>query len=254
MSMTRVDLSIILACYNEGPTFEKSIKKIISVLGRIGKKWEIIFVEDKSIDGTKKSIEKFTKETKKSSRRHFDSSQIFGGQVKAIYHKKNYGRGKSVSDGIIKASGEICGYLDVDLEVSADYIPIFVAEVEKGYDMVVGRRFYEGGLRSLTRFIASKTYAFLVKRWLRISFEDTEVGYKFFRRSKILPVVLKTRDSGWFWDTEICARAYFVGLKISQVPVLFVKRTDKKSTVRLLPDTWQYLIKLIQIKSKLPKT
>src|SRR3990167_2995364 len=101
--MSKVDLSLIIHCYNEGPTFEKSVNKIIRELKKINLSWEIIFVEDKSADDTKKTVEKLTKQYKNS---------------RAIFHKKNEGRGKSVSDGIKTAKGDICGYLDVDLEVS----------------------------------------------------------------------------------------------------------------------------------------
>ena len=237
--MQKVDFSLILACYNESTTFEKSVREIISVLNNLKRNWEIIFVEDKSTDETKKSVEEFTKEIK---------------NAKAIFHTKNEGRGKSVSDGIKAAKGIICGYLDVDLEVSASYIPLFVEEIEKGSDMVIGKRFYEGNFKSMIRFIASKFYSTLVKTILNIPIEDTEAGYKFFKRHKILPILSKVQDKHWFWDTEICTRAYWKGLKISQVPVLFVKRKDKKSTVKLIPDSWNYLIKLLKFKSEVPKT
>ena len=247
--MQKVDFSLILACYNESTTFEKSVREIVSVLNNLKRNWEIIFVEDKSTDETKKSVEKLAREIENAQLR-----QGYAGQVRAIFHTKNEGRGKSVSDGIKAAKGIICGYLDVDLEVSASYIPLFVEEIEKGSDMVIGKRFYEGNFKSMIRFIASKFYSTLVKTILNIPIEDTEAGYKFFKSHKILPILSKVQDKHWFWDTEICTRAYWKGLKISQVPVLFVKRKDKKSTVKLIPDSWNYLIKLLKFKSEVPKT
>ena len=246
--MQKVDFSLILACYNESTTFEKSVREIISVLNNLKRNWEIIFVEDKSTDETKKSVEKLAREIENAQLR-----QGYAGQVRAIFHTKNEGRGKSVSDGIRTAKGIICGYLDVDLEVSASYIPLFIEEIEKGYDMVVGKRFYESNFRSVARFIASRVYAFAVKQILNIPIEDTEAGYKFFKRYRILPILSSVHDKHWFWDTEICARAYWKGLKITQVPVLFVKRIDKKSTVRLIPDSWNYVIKLLKFRSQVPK-
>lgn len=244
--MAKVDLSIILACYNEGATFATSVLKIVKELKKTKSKWEIIFVEDKSVDSTAQTIKKLVWELKNSRRR-----QGFGGQAKAIFHRRNLGRGKSVGDGIMAARGEICGYLDVDLEVSEKYIPLFVDEIEKGADMAVGKRFYEGGFKSLTRLLASKIYAFLVNNFLKVPISDTEAGYKFFRRSKILPVLARVADSHWFWDTEICARAYLAGLSISEVPVLFVRRSDKKSTVRLVPDSIDYLMKILRFRSQM---
>lgn len=231
--MAKVDASIILPCYNEGPTLEKSVAKIVNVCESLKKRWEIIFVEDKSVDGTRKTVEKICLRIK---------------NTKAIYHEKNQGRGKSVADGIRAAEGEICGYLDVDLEVPAQYIPIFIEEIENGRDLVVGRRFYEGGYQVILRYLASKIYAMIVKTLLDTGVQDSEAGYKFFRTAKILPILVKTRDKRWFWDTEICARAKKAGLVISEVPVLFKRRTDKKSTVKLFTDTWDYLVSIIKFK------
>lgn len=235
--MGKVEISIIIPTFNEGPTFGKSVEKIMHELKKLRKSYEIIFVEDKSIDDTKKSVEKFTKKYK---------------NISAIYHLRNEGRGKSVSDGLKAARGEICGYLDVDLEVSERYIPLFIKEIQSGNELVVGKRFYDGeGPRGFPRFLASKIYALFVKTLFACPIEDTEAGYKFFRRSRILPLVKKVKSKHWFWDTEICVRAHLENLKIEQVPVLFRRREEKKSTVNLLPDTIDYIRNLIILKSKL---
>lgn len=231
--MSSIDLSIVIPCYNEGPTLEKSVARIIKALDQLGKRWEIIFVEDGSTDGTKETVAKLVKKI---------------ANAKAIFHGKNEGRGKAVADGIRASQGSICGFLDVDLEVAESYIPIFTREIEEGAQMVIGRRFYEKGGSAFFRFVASKIYALIAKFLLRLPFSDTEAGFKFFNRSAILPIVSKVKDKGWFWDTEICARAFWMGLKISQIPVLFVRRADKKSTVRMLPDTWNYLFRLIRFR------
>ena len=235
--MAKVNLSIIIPCYNEGSTFTKSVDKIVQELKNINLGWEIIFVEDKSTDDTKSAVEILIKGIK---------------NARAIFHKKNEGRGKSVSDGIKTARGDICGYLDIDLEVSERYIPLFAKEIEHGFDFAVGKRFYEGGgLSAILRFLASKTYAIAVKYIVDIPVEDTEAGYKFFRKAKILPILAKVKSKHWFWDTEICAFAHWNGLSITQIPVLFKRRYDKKSTVRLIPDTIDYIKNLIRIKSQM---
>lgn len=236
--MQKPYITIIIPCYNEGPTFEKSVGKIIGQLKKLKRSWEIIFIEDKSTDGTKSSVEKIVNNLKSSA---------------AIYHKKNTGRGKSVEEGINQAKGDICGFLDVDLEVSERYIPVFIKEVEKGADLVVGKRFYESGFKSIIRVVASKFYALVIKVVLDLPVDDTEAGYKFFRRKTILPILKKTNDKHWFWDTEICARASQAGLVVNQLPVLFIRRPEKKSTVKLLPDSITYISSLIKFRSDIKK-
>lgn len=235
--MKKPDLSLIIPCYNEGPTFEKSVAEIFNVLKRLKYHSEIIFVEDKSTDNTRQSVEKFVSGLP---------------NVKAIFHLKNEGRGKSVSDGIKMSSGKTCGFMDVDCEVSPFYVHIFVEEIKKGNDMAIATRFYETN-NGLLRYFSSKSYSYLVKKILDLPFADTEAGFKFFDKRKILPIIDKVRDKGWFWDTEICARAHFDGLKISEVPVLFIRRKDKKSTVKIIPDSVSYFKKALKFRSVIKK-
>lgn len=225
--------SLILPCYNEGPTFLKSINSILKEIKKLHKSYGIILVEDKSVDHTREYIENLVA-------REF--------RCKAIYHTKNMGRGASVSDGIRAAKGKIVGFMDVDCEISPSYIPLFINEVENGADMVIGRRFYESSAKAISRVIASKSYAIISKFLLGLPFEDTEAGFKFFKRERILPVLKKTTNPGWFWDTEICARANEAGLKIKQIPVLFIRRIDKKSTVSLFSDSLTYAKELLKFR------
>jgi len=236
--MNRPYVSLIIPCFNEGAIFENSVEKIINVLEKINHDWEIIFVDDKSEDDTKKKVERFVKNSK---------------NIKAIYHKNNQGRGKAVTNGIGIAKGEICGYIDVDLEVSENYIPLFVQEIKKGDDLVVGRRFYESTIKSIIRVIISKVYALAINRILNLPLGDTEAGYKFFNRKNILPVLSKVKSVHWFWDTEICAQAYWQGLNISEIPVIYQRRNEKKSTVKLIPDIIDYIKNIYRLKSQVPK-
>lgn len=227
--MAKPYFSLVLACYNEGPTFEESVTKIISSLNKLKITWEIIFVEDKSTDETRLKALKLERSIKNS---------------RLLLHKVNQGRGKTVSDGLKVATGTICGYMDVDCEISPTYIAVFIKKIQSGNDVVIARRHYQSSYRNMTREISSKGYALLLKWALGLPLGDTEAGFKFFNRKKILPVLKSTRDFGWFWDTEICARSYLAGLAISQVDVKFKKREDKKSTVRVFTDSVDYAKKL----------
>ena len=59
----KFDFSLVLACYNEGSLFKTNIKKIFSVLDQTDFSYEIIFVEDKSIDKTAASIRQLSRIT-----------------------------------------------------------------------------------------------------------------------------------------------------------------------------------------------
>lgn len=235
MGRTKVDVSIVLACYNEGPTLEQSLNTVQDTMSKTKYSWEVICIDDNSSDDTANIINKFASKNKNFS---------------TIYHKKNKGRGATVREGMLKSRGEVTGYIDVDLEVDAVYIPKFVQTIKSDVDVAIAHRIYKEEIIGVLRWLASKLYVIVVRSVLGLDFKDTEAGYKFFNRKKIIPVLKKTKNNGWFFDTEVLAESSVAGLKINEIPVLFVRRPDKKSTVRLIPDTIDY-IKAITAYKKL---
>ena len=233
-----VDISIVIACYNEEPLLEESVKKIMGVMDATRWKYELIFVDDRSHDNTRQIINRIIAENPK----HL---------LKKIFHERNTGRGKTVTDGILNAEGTYVGYLDIDLEVGAHYIPLMVIALQQGADIATAFRVYKETLKLFFRSLLSIGYRFLMHQMLKIPVKDTETGYKFFNRKRILPVLKETKESGWFWDTEIMALSYHANLKIVELPCLFVRRYDKKSSVNVIRDTFEYLTKLVKFSREL---
>ena len=238
--MKKIKFSLILPCYNEAEHFSKSADIILQTLINNKKSFEIIFVDDKSKDSTKELISKFIN-------KHYDQ------KLKVIYHKSNQGRGKTVADGILASKGDYVGYMDIDCEVSPKYIGEFINKLKNGYDIVYGHRNYEINISGLIRTITSITYKKLVNLLINTTITDSETGYKFFNRKKIIPLLKTTHDNGWFWDTEIMIKSEMSRLKITSIPVLFKRRKDKTSTVNLLKDSTQYLLKLFQFRKTINK-
>lgn len=237
--MSKIELTLILPCYNEAEHFVTSVPQILNVLHSSKISYEVIFIDDKSTDSTKLLIKKFTSLEKNNS--------------KAIYHRSNVGRGGTVAQGIKLARGKYVGFIDIDCEISPRYIPSCIDALKKGSDIVCGHRRYDFSLLGFFRAVASKLYSYLVKWMLNSPVFDTEAGYKFFNKQKILPVLKETLDAGWFWDTEIMIRAVRHGLKIKMIPVEFKRRTDKTSTVHLIRDSLDYFIKLIKFRQRINK-
>lgn len=237
----RYDLSLVLACYNEAETFTRSIKEIIAVLDKTDWTYEIILVDDKSTDQTVQLIHQIVQAY---PRKH----------ISAYFHPHRLGRGATVSEGFLKAKGRIVGYIDIDLEIPAWYIPRFIESLNRHVDAAIGHRIYDLNFKSFLRWLSSKGYIWVRQQLLNLPLTDTESGYKFFKRDKILPIVKACRDTHWFWDTEIVARSLKHGLRFREIPVVFIKRADKTSTVRLLPDTLDYLRQLWRYRHELKFT
>ncbi len=233
-------VSLVLACYNEEQILETSFAEIREILRELGRPFEVIFVDDASRDRTREILRALVAA-------HSDLD------LNVILHERNQGRGATVTDGFRAARGEITGYLDVDLEVHCRYVPSLVRALDQGADVATVRRIYAFQILRLDRYLMSRGYSFLVRRLLGVDLQDTETGFKFFRREKLLPVLDQIRDPGWFWDTEFMVRALRRGLRIVEIPGAYLRRYDKASTVRGLRDSAEYFLKLLSFRRELER-
>jgi len=235
-------LSLVLACYNEVPVLENSVREIVKTLEFTRMTYEMIFVDDCSRDGTPDLI-----------RRIIESyPQV---RMKAVYHERNLGRGRAVADGVREAAGEIVGFLDVDLEVHARYIPACCLAIRDGAQVAVGARVFKFVPHGLFRRFLSAAYASLVRAILPVGgLTDTETGCKFFRRMSLLPILDLVEDPGWFWDTETMVRCRLAGLSIVEIPCLYIRNPGNRSSVRVLRDSVTYLARLVAFRMLLGKT
>jgi len=208
------------------------VRQTMEVLDNCRLQWEAIFVDDFSSDATRRLIDEIIAEHPEK-------------ELRRIFHETNTGRGRAVSDGFRVATGEVIGYIDIDLEVHARYIPsMYLSIMRGGYDVATALRAYKPSLRIMGRHIMSNGYCWLRNRMLELPVRDTETGFKFFRRNRILPLLDAIEDKAWFWDTEIMALAWAHGLRIKEIPCLFVRQFSKKSSVHAIRDSWRGLCKL----------
>jgi glycosyltransferase involved in cell wall biosynthesis len=226
---TPPEVSLVIACYNEELVIQDSVAELTAILETMRHTWEIIFVDDGSHDRTVPLLQEIIRND---------------ARMTLITHPKNVGRGGTVSDGIRRAVGSVVGFIDIDLETHARYIPGLVDTVERGADLAIARRTYKLRPRLLLRAFLSKAYMFLASILLQMPRVDTETGCKFFNRRRILPVLDEIEDSHWFWDTEVVVRSQLKGYSIVEIPTLFLRRQDLPSTVNVISDTLDYLRKL----------
>jgi glycosyltransferase involved in cell wall biosynthesis len=227
MSEPVMDLSLVIACYNEEYELAESVRQVVEVLDSARWSWEMIFVDDVSRDRTRELIDRLI-------------AQYSGKNFRKLFHERNTGRGRTVTDGFHLARGRFIGYIDIDLEVHARYIPSMLLALEQGADVATAHRIYKVQPRLFIRFIASQGYAHLMRWLLGVYLKDTETGYKFFNRERILPLLDQVENERWFWDTEIMVRAALAGLIIQEIPCLFIRRYDKQSTVNVIADSIDY--------------
>jgi glycosyltransferase involved in cell wall biosynthesis len=236
------ELSLVLACYNEEAIVDESVEVIVHVLDTADIGAELVFVDDGSRDRTRERIQTLARQ--------------YGERVdiQTLFRIRNGGRGRAVSDGMRLARGRLVGFIDVDLEIDAGYVVDGIRALRAGADVAVAWRVHVSGWRSPGRYVMSRSYAWLVRRLLRLSAaRDTEAGFKLFRREKLLPLLADCREAGWFWDTEIMALAEVAGLAVAEIPCRYVRRFDKPSSVRPLRDSLVSLAKLWRFRARLER-
>ena len=100
--MSPPELSLVLACWNEAPWLERSVREIRRELDAAGLSYELVFVDDASTDGTREVIRRLLAEPALRGR--------------AVFHGSNTGRGGALADGFRAAEGEIAGFIDAALK------------------------------------------------------------------------------------------------------------------------------------------
>jgi len=118
-------LSIVIPVFNEEENISPLCDRLIPVLKRMGRPYEVIFVDDGSTDG---SLEILLDMTKKNP------------GVKVISLSRNFGQTAALSAGIDLSKGEIIIPMDGDLQNDPEDIIPLLKKIEEGYDVVSGWR------------------------------------------------------------------------------------------------------------------
>lgn len=240
MSSNNIDVSIIIPCYQEEGHVLESAKGIFKVLCETPYSFELIFVDDKSTDSTRGKI--------------LEIEKLFQ-NARHLFQEKNFGKGKAIASGAKLAKGKFIGHIDIDLEVSAKYIPELLSELESEYDIALIKRKVKLGINPMffLRDIAGMIHRTAVQMLLGIPRTDVQSGCKFFRRESLLHLLEKTKSPGWFFDVEIMALAYINNYSIKQISGFYIRNKKKKSTVKLFSDGIQQLKSLLAFAKEIKK-
>lgn len=125
MYRERLDLSIIIPVFNEEENLPILYQEIKEALAPLQKSYEIIFIDDGSQDNSFAVLKEI---------------QALDAGVKIIRLRRNFGQTAALSAGFDYARGKIVITMDADLQNDPHDIPLLLAKIEEGYDMVNGWR------------------------------------------------------------------------------------------------------------------
>lgn len=187
-------LSIVVPLYNEQDNVVLLTKKIHESL--VGYNYQIIYVDDFSIDATRKVVKDIDDE-----------------KVHLIELKKNYGQSLALAAGIDYAEGDYIITMDGDLQNDPSDIPQMLEfAITDEYDLITGIR--QKRKDSLVKKIPSKIANFLVRRVTKLDIKDNGCALKIFTKD-----IAKGLNLYGEMHRFITLLAHLEGAQIKQVPV-----------------------------------
>lgn len=168
---------------------------------------------------------------------------------------KTAGKGGAIKRGAAAADADIFVFLDADLSVDLASAERLISAIAGGVDLAIGSRRVQGAEvdRPLLRKIVTSAYAFVAESLLRLGVRDPQCGCKAFSRRVRDEIVLAVQDDGFFFDSELLARARGRGMKIEELPVRWIDRSRSSgaSKVRLVATSIRFLKKTAALRKAL---
>ena len=194
----KLDLSIVVPIYNEAESVETLVTAIANSVAETGLNYEIICVDDGSKDGSTQVLTNL-------ARRRID--------LKAVILRRNYGQTAAMAAGFESAMGKTIVTLDGDLQNDPADIPMLVAKLDEGYDLVSGWRKNRQDA-AITRLLPSKIANIIIAKVTGVVLHDYGCSLKAYRAELIA-------DMNLYGELHrfLPALAYIEGARIAEVPV-----------------------------------
>lgn len=207
-------VSIVIPAYNEEKNLKKGVlDEVANFLNKKGLDYEVIIIDDGSTDKTKEIVKKYI-----SKKNHFK-----------LIENSHGGKAIAVMTGMLKASGEIVFFVDMDQATPITQLDKFLPKFEEGVDIVVGSRIGRKGA-PIIRKLAAWGFSILRNIILGLPFADTQCGFKAFNKKSVEKIIPRIK-SEWGvihfkggavnagFDVELLYLAKKYGFKIAEVEV-----------------------------------
>jgi glycosyltransferase involved in cell wall biosynthesis len=199
-------ISVVVPSFKQGNTIVKDIKTIDNALNELDCQYEIIVVVDGAVDDTLKKLQRI-----KSSRIHIMTYEI------------NQGKGHAVRLGMMKARGEVIGFMDAGMDIDPAGLRMLLNHMEwYDADVIVGSKLHPVSEVNYPfyRKVLSWGYRLITKLLFGFTVRDTQVGLKFFKRKVVRDVLPRLLVKSYAFDIEILAVSYLMGhTKIYEAPI-----------------------------------
>src|SRR6186713_1575019 len=161
-----MSVSLVIPMYNERDNVQPLYEQLTAVSARLSEPVEILFVDDGSRDGTAARLDELAAKDPR---------------VKIVRFRRNYGQTAAMQAGIEHATHAIVVTLDGDLQNEPDDIPMMIAKLGEGFDLVHGwRKQRQDAL--VNRKLPSRIANWLISKATRFPIHDLGCTLKVMRR------------------------------------------------------------------------
>jgi undecaprenyl-phosphate 4-deoxy-4-formamido-L-arabinose transferase len=210
--MIKPYVSIVIPVYNEQENLEALFTRLIAVMDKVGKPFEILFTNDGSRDRSGAMLKEF----------HYRRPK----EVRFIDFNGNFGQHMAIMAALERVRGDVIVTLDADLQNPPEEIPKLLAAIEAGHDVVGGYR--KNRQDSFFRKYASKMINGIRARITNIHMRDQGCMLRAYRRNIVESIIASGETS-----TFIPALAYSFAASPAEVEVEHAARTAGESKYRL---------------------
>ena len=210
-------VAVVLPTYNESENIARLLTQLRTVLpdGRL------YVVDDNSPDGTGEIAERCAVEL---------------GGIEVLHRPGKQGLGSAYRQGfahVISQGVDVVVSMDVDFSHDPLVIPAMLAAIEAGSDAVIGSRYVNGGGTKnwpIHRRLLSRWGNLYTASVLGVKVRDCTSGFRAYRATALASIAPETtKAEGYAFLSELVVRLSRRGLKISEVPILFVDRENGTS-------------------------
>jgi len=237
-------LSIVIPAYNEERRLPESLEKVLAFLQTRDYPAEVIVVDDGSTDHTADIVESFMARS----------------PCVSLIRNDHRGKGYAVRTGMLAAQGLYVLFSDADLATPIEEVDRLLAFLEDGYDIAIGSREGLGAQRinePWYRHLMGRVFNLLV-RWVAVGgFQDTQCGFKCFRREVAQDLFQRVQLYGagagpvrggmvTGFDVEVLFLALKRGYRVKEVPVQWHYGTNTK--VHPLRDSARMFMDVLRVR------
>jgi len=170
------------------------------------------------------------------------------------FHLGAAGKGGAIKKAWQNYPGDVNIFMDADLSTELKFIPELIKGIDQEkYHLVIGSRNQKQSIteRSIVRSFISWIFNFILKIFFGLEITDAACGFKAVSPKVIKEVIPETKNNDWFFDIELLIVAHHFNFPIKEIPVVWTQEKQRKTKVKILKLSFNYLKEIIKTKARL---